>query len=109
MFTIRVGKVTLFLPLLAVICGAAAGGAPPTWMQADETWIETEIVRESFSDDKWRDRWAVEGNAESSVGAGRLSVVTSQATIWWRKPLTADVLIELKAHGQSAVSLPAIV
>jgi hypothetical protein len=90
--------VRVMLPLLAVACAAAAGTPGPKRTQiAAETWTEAEIARESFSDAKWRDRWALEGDAELSVREGRLSVVASQATLWWRQPLPADVVIELEA------------
>jgi hypothetical protein len=104
--TVRVmalGRV--FLPLFALVCGAAGAGALSTAGLQDETdtWTETELARESFNDATWQDRWVVEGDGEFSARNGRLSVATLQATAWRREPLPADVSIELKA----GVDLPA--
>jgi hypothetical protein len=75
-----------------------------------ETWIATEIAHETFTNATWRDRWVVEGDAACEARDGRLDVVTSDkadslkaATLWWRNPLPADILIEMTA----GVSLPA--
>jgi hypothetical protein len=92
--------VHILLPLLVVVCGAPAGGTTQVTggIQVDgDTWTETELTRESFSDATWRNRWVVEGDAKLAVHDGRLTVVTPQATLWWREPLPADVSIEFKA------------
>jgi len=91
------GRALLFL--LAVAGGAAAATRiPATQTRSDEPrWVETEIARESFSDESWRRRWKVEGEAELTARGGRLHVATSQATLWWHEPLPADVAIEMTA------------
>jgi hypothetical protein len=91
--------------LLGVAFAGALMGAPTSWEVDGETWAaKSELVHETFSDDAWRDRWQVEGDPEIKVHDGRLNVVTKHepvsaeaATIWWRRPLPADVLIEFTA------------
>ena len=87
------------LPLLVVACGAVLSVEPAAArLQRDaDTWIETELARESFNSANWRERWVVEGAPELSVRDGRLVVVTEQATLWWREPLPANVAITLTA------------
>ncbi|OAM90497.1 DUF1080 domain-containing protein [Termitidicoccus mucosus] len=67
-------------------------------------WRATEIAREKFADATWRERWVVEGNAALEARNGRLHAVTGQppasnqsATLWWREPLPANVLVEMTA------------
>lgn len=69
-----------------------------------ESWSATELVRETFADAAWRNRWIVEGDAACEARDGRLNVVTSDqpgskraATLWWHETLPADVLIEMTA------------
>jgi Domain of unknown function (DUF6250) len=85
--------------MLASICVAAGVAVRVTGsvLAQDEPWIETELARESFRDESWRDRWVVEGGGAFSVADGRLRVNTPQATIWWRQPLPADVSVTLTA------------
>src|SRR5262245_44972295 len=91
--------VRLHASLLIVCACAVAGFQQRTPVSRDESdsWTETEIARESFSDARWRDRWVVEGDAELSAKDGRLSVVPQQATLWWREALPTDVVIEMNA------------
>ena len=69
-----------------------------------ETWEVTELAHERFENDRWRERWKLEGNATLKVNEGRLAIVTSEqagqepaATLWWAETLPFDVLIELTA------------
>ena len=96
--------VALCLLLVALRYAGAGGSSARGSMQADaDTWTETELARESFSDPAWRERWFVEGHGDFSIRDGRLHAATPQATIWWRQPLPPDVSITLTA----GVDLPA--
>jgi hypothetical protein len=72
-------------------------------------WRATEIACEKFAAETWRERWVVEGNAALEVRDGRLHVATRQtpdlnqsATLWWREPLPANVLVEMTAGAAPA-------
>lgn len=95
----------LWLALLGSVgLGQAAEPAHPMIELDGETWLATELAHETFADATWRDRWVVEGDPACEARDGRLNVVTSNqpdsrksATLWWRVPLPADILVELTA------------
>jgi|GEM_PF-1004096 Domain of Unknown Function (DUF1080). len=79
--------------------------AAPSSVEVDgETWQAVELIHETFADETWRERWVVEGDPEAVAREGRIHVVTPRepsasdaATLWWREPLPANVLIEFTA------------
>lgn len=100
--------------VLIALVSAASAAVPASASRPieldGETWSATAIAHETFADATWRDRWVVEGDAACAARDGRLEVVTSDrpdslkcATLWWREPLPADILIEMTAGA----SLPA--
>lgn len=72
------------------------------------SWLAKELAREDFADGAWSTRWVPEGAAEIRPDAGRLNVVTTStaaheepgATLWWKQPLPANVLIEFTAGAE---------
>jgi len=96
-----------FRPILLLVVGvfAPALAAAPASLEIDgQNWGATELFHESFADESWHARWQVEGDAQVEAHDGRLNVVTRRdpatadaATIWWKEPLPADVLIEFTA------------
>ena len=72
---------------------AAAPGSRPIDV-AGESWVATDLARETFADASWRDHWVVEGDATCEARDGRLNVVmrdkpgaSKAATLWWRDQL----------------------
>lgn len=95
--------------ILVIATLLAAGCAPKTrHVEIDgRAWHATEIARETFADESWRERWIVEGNAECISTDGRLHVATMQtpgliqaATIWWKQALPDNILIEMTAGAE---------
>lgn len=69
--------------------------------QYEVEWIE----REDFSRPDWESRWVVEGNSDVTVRDGKLWIrrsdtapTTSVATVWYRQPLPADILVRFRAQ-----------
>src|SRR5262245_39529371 len=90
-------KVLALVILVLLAAGAAVELTASGSQTSEDSWTESEIARESFGDAHWRDRGVIGGNAELNARDGRLSVVTQQATLWWREALPADVMIEMHA------------
>ena len=71
-------------------------------------WLATELAHETFADESWTRRWTVEGRADIAAVDGRLAVTTVAApdgenpgaTLWWREPLPANVLVEFTAGAR---------
>lgn len=69
------------------------------------SWLAREQVCEDFTAESWARRWAIEGSADFQASGGRLTVTTKPtaagddpgATLWWKEPLPANVLIEFTA------------
>lgn len=105
--TMRCGRLAGLLLALAV---RVSGETDKTIELDGQTWVATEVVHERFAGADWERRWVLEGNADVEVRDGKLSVATAKtdgvepaATLWWREPLPAEVMIELTATATGAV------
>jgi hypothetical protein len=78
---------------------AAAAFVLPHWQHPADSW-RTEIARESFSDDSWRERWS--GGDAWVVNGGRLvSSGRDDSRLTLRKRLAVPVAIEYTAQIQA--------
>ena len=102
--SVNFGQWSRVLPALLLGAAFPVHAASPPIEIDGENWTATELAHETFADAAWRNRWAIEGDAACEARDGRLNVVTSEksdskksATLWWREPLPADILIEMTA------------
>lgn len=95
----------------AFVVAAAVADAGDDYVTIDNVvWQVRPLGQETFKDSDWRARWALEGNATVTVRDGGMLVVTSEAkseepaaTLWWREPLPADVMVQLTARPVAPV------
>ncbi|HUR56708.1 MAG TPA: hypothetical protein VM029_03305, partial [Opitutaceae bacterium] len=98
MSSLPVGRKARLLLLTCAASVALGASAPVGGSVLDTGRRAVELARETFADDSWRERWVVEGRAEFSLREGRLVAhAPDGATLWLRRPLPANVLIELEA------------
>ncbi|MBA3709150.1 MAG: protein kinase [Planctomycetes bacterium] len=61
------------------------------------TWGEP-IVREDFSDDSWKDRWAVSSGAWKTEARRLISVEGGESTLTYRTELRGDIAVEFEGE-----------
>ena len=68
-------------------------------------WDARPLAQDDFSNDDWKSRWSLEGNATVTTRSGALEVVTAAskeveqaATLWWNEALPQNVMVEFQAE-----------
>lgn len=87
--------------VLLVAMGALLQNDKPVTIAGDAYRVEA-IAREAF-DERWSERWAVEGDCLVNAEDGKLFIrrrevkETGAATVWYRAELPADVMVRFRA------------
>ena len=94
----------LLVACIAWLMAAPADSASksPEQINVDgSTWHPRLLIVEDFTDPEWRNRWAIEGRGTAEIEGGRLQILapggSGGVTVWLRKQLPPNVLVECRA------------